>query len=200
MGVKSLNHSGSDLHLTSLRTKSSQHLPPSFLKLGTRGFFVILSSLQHVSRCLKVQNQHSCGIWHKWHGENKRKILFGKERMYECPYGGIRESLEYFEIVPLTGKHELGWLSPDIKGPQKRQLFSTEASIFCALMPTALTFKQCISRLKDAITPLCSALQTHIWNAASSLKLPDTRHIYLQTEVNSAGVTMGWSTCPVSRG
>lgn len=50
---------------------------------------------------------------------------------------------------------------PWCKGP-------TEASIFYALVPTTLTFKQCISRLKDAITPLYSALETHIWNPASS--------------------------------
>lgn len=57
-------------------------LPPSFLRLGTRGFFVILSSLQHVSRCLKIQNQHSCGIWHKWHVEDKKKNFGGKEHIH----------------------------------------------------------------------------------------------------------------------
>lgn len=105
-------------------------------------------------RGLKVQNQQDCGIWYKCHVEDKRTILLGKEHVYEGPYGGSRESSEYFEIVPLTGKHELGWLGPDVKAPQNRQLFCTEASIFVALVPTALTFKQCVSRLKDAITPL----------------------------------------------
>lgn len=85
---------------------------------------VPLSPFYHVPRNLKVQNQHNCAIWHKCHVEDKRKTLTVKEYAYEHPYGGSRESSEDLEIVPQTGKHELGWLGPDVKVPQKPQ-FST---------------------------------------------------------------------------
>lgn len=39
---------------------------------------VLFSPFYHVFRSLKVQNQHNCGIWQKYHVENKKKILLGK--------------------------------------------------------------------------------------------------------------------------
>lgn len=86
------------------------------------------------------------------------KSFWGKNMCMSIHMGGSRESSEYFVIVPVTGQRELGWLGPDVKTPQKRQPSSTEAAIFYALMPTALTFKQRISRPKDVITHLYSAL------------------------------------------
>lgn len=57
---------------------------------------VPLSPLQHVSRSLKVQNQHNCGICHKCHVEDKKKILLGKGHVYERPYGGKQGELRIF--------------------------------------------------------------------------------------------------------
>lgn len=35
---------------------------------------------------------------------------YWERTLYKHPYKGSRESSEDFEIVPLAGKHELGWL------------------------------------------------------------------------------------------
>lgn len=131
MGVKILNHASLDLHLTSLRKKSSKHvpffLPPKFWTWSW-GFFSHHFTMYSEASRFRINT--TVGYGTNIMLRTKRKSFLEKEhrRFWNCASN--------WETWPRMAR-------PDVKAPQKAQPFPREASIFCTFVsPFQSTIKK----------------------------------------------------------